>query len=259
MPAGRPHRGKGASAEASAAPTSEARTAELKPGDVGRAPFSRHAQACTMATHLQEPSMGSVDTALAEYAPLVTALAEDITASNNYFLRGGYKEDDFAKGKLFHDRLTKAFAQLDDSAAKVGQALVEWHKAHPASSEGLDEGQKLALVMVDDARNIIPPIVGKADPEGFKSAIAQLETDAASFRKFAEAQTTGDPWTLAMITPIDALLKDAKEAQESLGEDGLSTEAFSRIATEVVFVIEQKQRAAAHQKGGRPNKGLKRH
>ena len=92
--------------------------ADRRPLDFAmRAPHERNARACTAAAALKEPAMGDVDLAVGAYAPFAVDLAKDISAANNYYTRGEYKDDAFAKEI---DRVLAASSNIRGESTRHG-------------------------------------------------------------------------------------------------------------------------------------------
>lgn len=213
---------------------------ERRPFDLNlRAPHERNARACSAATSLKEPPMGDVDTTLAAFAPFATELAKDISATNNYYQREEYKKDGFAKGKELHKKLLDEFQKLDELQDKLGNAITAWRKDHRPDPSKQDEGEKVVVATLDDAREVLLAVIPKKI-DGLQPKLDKLDKSVASLKEYNAAHAA-DTWSKIMIGPFDAFLKTAKEAK--LTPNGLEPDTLLNLITNFSSLIEARQRA----------------
>lgn len=208
-----------------------------------RAPHERNARACTVAAGLKEPAMPEVDGALAAFAPFAVELAKNIAAAQNYYMREEYKKDSFEKGKELHKKLVADFAKLDELSDKRGEAVMAWHKAHPADLATAEDGQKAALPAFEDARNLMLSLIGKKiDPEAMKAALKKLEGSSEALKTFGTTHQS-DPWPKIMSPSFDAFIRAVKEGEAKITDKGVDPDTLLPIITTFTSLVEAKHRA----------------
>ena len=241
--AGRP----GASADP-AASAAAAASPPVPPPHAGRRfdrsmPFERHTRMCSMLLPLKEPSMGDFDVQAAAYTPYVTGLAELVKEAMQYYQREDYKRDGFAKGKEYDKKLRAELAKLDEMQDKLGAALTAWRKDHPPDASKMDEGEKLARAMMDDARAaFLMVVMKKADGEAWKAALAKVEASNAALEAYRPGHED-DPWVKFVASPAGAFLKMAKEGKLT-GDKTFENDAYFAFVNSYISIFDGRQRAA---------------
>ncbi|MBK8259122.1 MAG: DUF3829 domain-containing protein [Polyangiaceae bacterium] len=215
-----------------------------RPFDVAlRAPHERNARACSVAAGLKDAPMAEVDAALQAYAPFAVELAKAVGTATTYYQREEFKKDSFEKGKQLHKQLTDGFAKLDEMADKLAAAVDAWHKAHPADTAKMDEGEKLAAAAYNDAREALLAVgLKKANAQAFKDAAGRLEKSLEALKTYASSHPT-DPWGKMMNPSIESMLKASKEAGEKVSDKGIDPDTYLVLVNSFVSVIEAKYRA----------------
>lgn len=217
--------------------------ADRRPLDFAmRAPHERNARACTAGAALKEPAMGDVDLAVGAYAPFAVDLAKDISAANNYYTRGEYKDDAFAKGKAFHKKLVDGFQKLDELQDKVGSALAAWRKDHAADPAKMEEGEKEVRPVFDNATTVFLSMVAKAPDAGaYKANVEKLEKSIEALKAFSVAHAA-DPWSKIMIGPYEAFLRQAKDLKIS-DKGVVDADGYLGMVNGFTGLVEARQRA----------------
>jgi hypothetical protein len=232
-----------------------------KPYDLAmRAPHERNARACTAASAMKEPAMEGVDGAVAEFGPYAVELAKTIVQASTYYQREEFKSDNFAKGKELHKKLVADFEKFDDMSAKLGAAVDAWRKAHPIDTNNMEEGQKLTMAALEDARAAFVLLLPKeVDVDAYKAAIAKLEKSAEALKTLGTAQPN-DSWAKIMGASFDAFIKAAKATGDKLTDKGPDPDTFLTTITSFTSLIESKHRAytramVAKQRAGEASPG----
>ena len=122
-------------------------------------------------------------------------------------------------------------------------AVAAWRKEHPADASKLEEGQKEANQVFEDARSVLLAIATrKADPVAFKAGQAKLEKSIEPLKARLQKEGT-DPWA-KLVTPIaEDFLKLATDLAPKVTDKGLEPEAFVRVVFGFVNLVESRQRA----------------
>lgn len=71
----------------------------------------------------QKPAMPALDAAAAAYIQALDAMDSLITEANNYYSRGNYKDDKFAKGKAMHAPLAASFETFQKASHAFSDEL----------------------------------------------------------------------------------------------------------------------------------------
>jgi hypothetical protein len=192
-----------AAPSASAAPAAAAPSGSAAPGRaladamrsrIRQVPYERFARSCNVAAGLKEPASADLDPILKEYSDFALPLAKTIAEANAYFQKEQFKEDDFAKGKEYHQKLTDGFAKLDAMQQKLGEALDKWRKSTPVDTSAYTETQKLADASIVDAREALIKL-DAGDVAGVKAALDKIDQSSAALKKYAdEHKDEKDPW-----------------------------------------------------------------
>lgn len=209
-----------------------------------RAPHERNARACTVAVSLKDPAMAEVDPVMAEFAPYAVELAKNIAAATTYYQREEYKKDSFQRGKELHKTLVAGFEKLDAQSEKLGAAVVAWHASHPPDLATAEEGQKVAIAALEDARKLMASLVGKTvDVAAVKAGAQKLDASSEALKTFGTSHQA-DPWVKIMSPAFDAFSRAVKDADPKLTEKGISDpKLFLPVVTNFVSLIESKHRA----------------
>jgi hypothetical protein len=223
--------------KASPMPLAERRAFEFN----SRAPYERSARGCNAAVQLKEPQLGELEAVLGTYTSFAMALAKDITAASAYYIAEGYKEDKFAKGKDLHKKLVEGFQKLDEQHEKLGSAIAAWRKDHPSDLTKQEEGEKLALAAVEDAKDALMALIPKKS-ESFDAKADKLDKSIASLKEFSSSHAT-DPWSKIMIGPFDVFLRSIKEAKST--PTGIEPESYLAVINSLTTVLESRNRAAS--------------
>jgi hypothetical protein len=234
-----------ASASASAAPR------DARVDNALRMPHERNARSCTSAIGLKEPAMGDVDAQIAVFGPFVVELAKDFSAAQQYYQHEDYTKDAFARGKELDKKLRDEFSKLDELSDKLGAALAAWHKDHPSDTSKMEEGEKMARAMLDDARDVFMlAVTKKADGEAWKGALAKLDKSVEALKAFAEAHPS-DPWSKIMSASVDAFAKTAKTAKV-MPDKSFDADTYLTFVSNFTSLLEGRQRASSRMTMARP-------
>lgn len=216
-----------------------------------RLPHERNARSCTAAIGLKEPSMGDVDVQVAAFAPFAVELAKDITAAQTYYQREEFTKDGFARGKELDKKLREEFAKLDELSDKLGAALAAWRKDHPSDASKMEEGEKAARVVIDDAREVLMlAVTKKADGDAWKAALDKLDKSNEALRTYAEAHPT-DTWAKTVNVPAEAFIKTVKGAKAT-PDKGLDADSYLSLLSNFTGLLEGRQRASTRAAMSRP-------
>jgi hypothetical protein len=192
-----PEAGSAPAASVAAAPSGSA-AAGRPPFDLSRrirqVPYERFARSCNVAAGLKEPVSAELDPVLKEYADYALPLAKTIAEANAYYQKEQFKEDGFAKGKEYHQKLVEGFGKLDDMQKKLRDALDKWRTASPVDTAGYTASQKLADGALTSARDALLKL-DAGDLAGMKASLDKVDQAAAELKKYAdEHKDEKDPW-----------------------------------------------------------------
>lgn len=207
-------------------------------------PFVRHVRACAIAKSLKEPANEELDAAVLEYDSYVSELNKTLLEASRYYARKQWEKDEFKGGKAIHDKLAKAFPELDERTAKFGQAVTKW-LAETKDGEEVDDAGKVALEAVRDAREfslmVLAPERDKAKMEELIAAV-QKSHDALAAMMDAEA-TKEAPHPRVMVPKLVEFLTAAKEVAAIDGK--LSGVQLYPTTAAMAELVEAHQRSLA--------------
>jgi hypothetical protein len=238
----------------SAAPASSAAAAPATSSSAGRAladamrnrvrqvSYERFARSCNVAAGLKEPASADLDPVLKEYSDFALPLAKTIAEANAYYQKGQYKDDGFAKGKEYHQKLVEGFGKLDAMQQKLGESLEKWKKATPVDTSSYSETQKLADAAIADARDALVRL-DAGDGAAVKAALDKVEQAATALKKYAdEHKDEKDPWASFVPPTLGAYAEQLR----ALADGDLKTAPPAKMVNAVTLftrIMEANHRA----------------
>lgn len=240
----------GANAKAPAASGSAKVSTKAVTGRPRPVPYERHARSCTVAAGIKAPAAPGLDEVLAEYAPFAVQLSKDIAAANSYYAKEEFKNDEFAKGKELHKKLTDGFAKLDDMHKKLGEALNKFRDTNKPDTSKDGEGQKLAAAAVTDARDAMVLLTGDAvDAAKVKEELDSLEKNVAALKKYGD-EHKDDAWARITTPSLETFHKQAKEVADKPDLKTTPPDDLLQLVTYFTRVLESQNRGLTRQVSG---------
>ncbi len=233
-----------------AAPSGSARTAP--PGSAGAAPgrdaaamakvlpvpYERFVRACHVAAgNVKDLPAPELDTALKEFSDYALPLSKLLAEANAYYQKEEYKQDSFAKGKDYHQKITAGFAKLDETLKKVEDGLTKFKAQNAIDTTAYTESQKLSEGVTKASIDVLVKMIERPwNPAAVKTEVDKLEAAMAPFRKYAdEHKEDRDPWVMLVQTPGDNFVKhvralvEADPAEVKVGKIVNAVTLFNRV------------------------------
>jgi hypothetical protein len=182
---------------------------------------------------------GAPACALVGESAFVPSLTADITEAARYYEGREYERDQFAKGKLLHERLTTAFRKLGPYLDALGVALSR--QVHTEPAEDVPEPTATRAAM-DSARALtLVCTAAKFDAAKYRTTLAQFVKANAAQRHRAGASAI-DPWS-AFGVSLDSFENSASAAALQLALKGDAANVQLGVITSFVAVLDAQQRA----------------
>jgi hypothetical protein len=215
-------------------------------------PFVRHVRSCAIAKTIDKGKNSSLDAATSRLDSYVSPLNKSLMEAHRYYARKEYERDGFAKGKVLHGQLTKAFAQLDAELEAFGKVAAPWMRGLGPVPQKLDEGGKIAAKAVAQARTLTLEVLAldatapAATKAGIEAGLQALSLTRDELQK-RQTAAAGEPHPRVVMPRLASFVAAATELSKKLAS-GTKLDAAARypVTSAMAALIEANHRAHTH-------------
>lgn len=171
-----------------------------------------------------QPRDEALESAASEYVEAFEAARKIVNEAQRYYGESDYEDDDFAKGKELHPKLTSAFDAFTAADQKLRSLVVEKNDAlqvRALEKVEKEEGRKLRfqdrnvmaqakkLVAAGDVQDL-----EKLDPDALGKALEQYDAAVRECRKYVDAH----PAEADSVTSFSSFVDQAEEVRKAAKE-----------------------------------------